>query len=338
MGRRSCCRSWLAWALVVCALNAVPVTPTRSSFLWFWSCDNDRGGEVDPFWTQLAPHVFSPSANAGDKRFLTGVIPACGVNLGDALPPQGTPPVPLDRRGGFTFPCCSQLHGLSEIVNRSHANGMQVFPLVTGYTDTGPGQLRRFLANHSLVKRFTDALVAEAVHRDWDGYSFDWEFRGWDLADQRANAAFLEQLADRMRGVGKGLSVAIDNASHPNFDLHGLRAHPSVQVITMSSYSANATAFRQVVVDAVAVAGTRSYSCGLSCSWMSWGKGTPPNAAAIAERIAFLEQHGVESVSIFGDWYSVGATNDSSTFLETFVPVLRRYLQGAASASSATIL
>ena len=319
------------WVLVSVALLAAPVTPLRSSNLWFWSCDNDPGGEVDPFWTQLAPHVFSASANSGANRFLTGLIPACGVSLGDVLPAKGAPLAPADRRGGFTFPCCSQLHGLSEIVNRSHANGVKVYPLITGYTDTGPLQLRRFLANASLVQRFTDALVTEAVKHDWDGYSFDWEFRGWDLADERENAAFLEQLADRMDAVGKNLSVAIDNATHPNFDLHGLRAHPSVQIITMSSYSANETAFKQVVTDAVAVAGTRSYSCGLSSSWMSWGRGTPPSAAAVDERFAFLAQSGVESVSIFGDWMTT--TNDSAAFFESFVPAMRRFLQGGSNGS-----
>jgi hypothetical protein len=280
---------------------------------------------VDPFWKQLAPHVFSAS-NVGSSRFLTGVIPACGINLGDALPPKGSPLAPLDRRGGFTFPCCSQLHGLTQIVNRSHANGMLVFPLVTGYTDTGPGQLRHFLANTSLVKRFTDALVAEAVKHDWDGYSFDWEYRDWDHEDERGNAAFIEQLADRMRAVGKNLSIAIDNTTHPNFDLHRLHAHPSVQVITMSSYNANASMFRKVVTNAVAVAGASSYSCGLSCSWMSWGRGTPPNAAVVAERFSFLVRSGVESVSIFGDWFSA---NDSTTFVNTFVPTMRRFVQGS---------
>lgn len=298
--------------------------PRRSSFVWTWGCDNDHGGEVDPFWTQLAPHVFSPSANAGDNRFLTGVIPACGINLGDTLPPKGKPLFPADRRGGFTFPCCSQLHGLTQIVNRSHAHGIAVFPLVTGYTDTGPGQLRHFLANTSLVQRFADALVMEATKHDWDGLSFDWEYRDWNLDDERGNAAFLEQLADRLSSVGKMLSVAIDNTTHPNFDLHRLHAHPSIQVITMSSYSANASVFRQVVVDALAVAG-KSYSAGLSSSWMSWGRGTPPSATAVAERFAFLEKNGVQSVSIFGDWSAT--SNDTATFVKTFVPALRRFVQ-----------
>jgi hypothetical protein len=267
--------------------------------------------------------VFS-SANAGANRFLTGVIPACGINLGDELPPPGKPLFPADRRGGFTFPCCSELHGLTQIVNRSHAVGVAVMPLVAGYTDTGPGQLRKFLANTSLVQRFTDALVKEAIKHHWDGLSFDWEYRDWDLQDERGNADFLEQLADRLGAVGKSLSIAIDNTTHPNFDLHGLRAHPSLHVITMSSYSANDTVFQQVVNDATRVA-DKSYSAGLSASWMSWGRGTPPSASTISERFNFLVQAGVESVCIFGDWALT--SNDTATFVDVFVPTLRRFIQ-----------
>eukprot|EP01051_Picozoa_sp_SAG22_P010447 SAG22_NODE_942_length_6401_cov_9.094000_7_plen_163_part_00 len=121
---------------------------------------------------------------------------ACsGYNIGDALPPQGQPLAPLDRRGGFTLPCCSELHGLLSVVNRSRARGIKVFPLLTGYTDSGPGQLRAFVSNTSLVRRYIATMVQEAVRHGFDGYSFDWEYRGWDLQDEAINAEFVLQLA-----------------------------------------------------------------------------------------------------------------------------------------------
>ena len=153
-------------------------TVERSAFLWFWGCDDDDpGGTVDAFFSELAPAVFSQPAS---PDFVTGLIPACGYNIGDALPPPGQPLAPLDRRGGFTLPCCSELHGLLSVVNRSHARGMRVLPLLTGYTDTGPGQLRAFVSNMSLVRRYIETMVQETITHDYDGFSFDWEYRGWN--------------------------------------------------------------------------------------------------------------------------------------------------------------
>ena len=296
----------------------------RSAYLWFWGCDDDPGGTVDFFFSHLAGHVFS---HPHSPDFVTGLIPACGYNLGDALPPAGQPLAPLDRRGGFTLPCCSELHGLLSVVNRSRSRGMKVFPLLTGYTDTGPGQLRAFLANASLVRRYIDTMVQEAVKHDYDGFSFDWEYRGWDMQDESANAQFVLQLAQPLTAVNKTVSVAIDNASHPNINLTMLRGHPAITIITMSSYSANRTRF-EGVVDTAAAATTGKpggYSCGLSCAHGTPGWGISTEAEVDA-RFEYLERKGVSSVSIFGDWRQ--GSNDSSTLLSTFAPRMRQFLRG----------
>eukprot|EP01051_Picozoa_sp_SAG22_P010448 SAG22_NODE_942_length_6401_cov_9.094000_8_plen_77_part_00 len=46
----------------------------RDAFLWFWGCDDDSPtGTVDPFFSLLAPSVFSRRAA---PNFVTGLIPA----------------------------------------------------------------------------------------------------------------------------------------------------------------------------------------------------------------------------------------------------------------------
>ena len=81
----------------------------------------------------------------------------------------------LTEHGGFRAPARQYTHA-------------QVYPLITGYTDTGPAQLRAFLANTSLVQRFTAALLNFSIEEDLDGYSFDWEYRNWNLTDEQGNA------------------------------------------------------------------------------------------------------------------------------------------------------
>ena len=131
------------------------------------------------------------------------------------------------------------------------------------------------------------------------------------------------QLADKLQAVGKVVSVAIDNATHPNVDLEMLRAHPGIGIITMSSYDSNMTIFENVVDGGVS-SGV-DYSAWLSASHISWGD-QPPSRAAIEDRVAYLESHNVSSVSIFGDWEAT--TNDSATLLNVFAPVLQRFLHG----------
>eukprot|EP01050_Picozoa_sp_SAG11_P016171 SAG11_NODE_2175_length_3718_cov_3.873169_3_plen_596_part_00 len=306
-----------------------PAAHRRSTWLWFWGCDDDRPparprghGAVDVFFSQLAPVVFSQPA-APD--FVTGLIPACGYDLGDALPAKGQPLAPLDRRGGFSLPCCSELHGLLSVVNRSRARGMQVFPLLTGYTDSGPAELRAFLANTSLVKRYIVTMVREAVVHDFDGFSFDWEYRGWNARDAHANAQFVLQFAGPLAAANKSLSVAIDNASHPNLELKMLRGHPGISIITMSSYTSNASRFEEVVGTAAATG--LPYSAGLSCAHETPGYGVH-TSAEVEERFEYLRRRGVDSVSLFGEWQF---TNDTRTLLEVFAQPMRRFLRGHKS-------
>eukprot|EP01051_Picozoa_sp_SAG22_P010446 SAG22_NODE_942_length_6401_cov_9.094000_6_plen_306_part_00 len=117
-----------------------------------------------------------------------------------------------------------------------------------------------------------------------------------------------------------------------------LRGHPAVTFITMSSYAANQTRFENVVDKAMAVASTGAggpnpipvYTCGMSCASGTPGYGVT-STAAVDARFTYLEQKGVSSVSIFGDWRE--GSNDSLTLLESFAPRMRKFLQGKRPSS-----
>ncbi|MCL2621291.1 MAG: glycosyl hydrolase family 18 protein [Defluviitaleaceae bacterium] len=113
--------------------------------------------------------------------------------------------------------------GNREYVQWAHANGMEVWPMISDAFFTAgaapelfSNEAARLVLMDAEIRDFVIAQIMDMVHRyNWDGINIDYE--AWTVAEVDHFIQFLRELSVPMRQAGAVLSVAVFNPLNFNF-------------------------------------------------------------------------------------------------------------------------
>lgn len=132
--------------------------------------------------------------------------------------------------------------GNAEYVQWAHANGMEVWPMISDAffaPETGPelftNQAARLALMDAQIRDFVIAQIMDMLHRyNWDGINIDYE--AWTVAEVDHFVQFLRELSVPMRQAGAVLSVAVFNPLLFNYWRNYQDTAATVDFLTVMAY------------------------------------------------------------------------------------------------------